>query len=49
MKKFELEGPGAVGSDMDKGIKLMEQYGHLFEDLEEQRLELSKIIILIKF
>lgn len=41
MQKFELEGPGAVGADMDKGIKLMEQYGHLFDDLEQQRIELS--------
>lgn len=43
VKKFELEGPGAVDADLDRGIKLMEQYGHLFEELDAQRLELSMI------
>lgn len=47
VKKFELEGPGAVDADLDKGIKLMEQYGHLFDELEVQRLELGKIVLFL--
>lgn len=42
MATFEAEGPGAVGHDMDRGIKLMDAYVVRFDDLDAQRLELMK-------
>ncbi|XP_015836813.2 dynein axonemal heavy chain 10 [Tribolium castaneum] len=40
VKKFEEEGPGAVGEDLDKGLILMEEYAKLFIETEERRIEL---------
>lgn len=39
---FEANGPGAVGDDMDRGIKLMDTYAVRFADVEAQRQELMK-------
>lgn len=39
---FEAEGPGAVGHDMDRGIKLMDLYVTRFEEMDGQREELVK-------
>ncbi|KAI4469012.1 dynein heavy chain [Holotrichia oblita] len=40
IERFDAGGPGAVGQDLDKGLKLMEEYGREFEDLEMKRLDL---------
>lgn len=40
IEKFETEGPGSVGQEMDKGAKLMDVFSGLFQNFEEQRLEL---------
>jgi dynein heavy chain len=40
VKKFDEEGPGSVGEDLDHGITLMEEYGKMFTELEERRIEL---------
>ncbi|KAK9891062.1 hypothetical protein WA026_013388 [Henosepilachna vigintioctopunctata] len=40
VKKFDEEGPGAVGEDLDRGMTLMEEYDRLFSELEERRQEL---------
>lgn len=37
--RFFSEGPGAVGIDMDDGIKLMERYSDQFKLLSQQRHE----------
>lgn len=37
VQRFFSEGPGAVGIDMDDGIKLMERYSDQFKSLEQQR------------
>lgn len=39
IKRFEETGPGAVGHDMDLGLKLMDQYTAEFQHYEEQRIE----------
>lgn len=39
---FDAEGPGAVGHDMDRGIKLMEAYALKFDEMDGQRIELVK-------
>lgn len=39
VQRFFKDGPGAVGIDMDDGIKLMEQYTDQFKSLEQQRHE----------
>lgn len=39
VQRFFNEGPGAVGIDMDDGIKLMERYSDQFKLLEQQRHE----------
>lgn len=44
--KFDTEGPGAVGEDMDTGVKLMEEYIGLFADMEARRLELCQAELL---
>lgn len=41
MIKFETEGPGTV-SNMDKGLKLMEDYLDEFTKLESTRTEMGK-------
>jgi hypothetical protein len=41
VERFDAEGPGAVGQDMDQGVKLMAQYAGEFENLEKQRIDLS--------
>lgn len=40
LEKYEREGPGAVGDDLDSGVHLMEEYRREFEDLEARRIEL---------
>lgn len=42
VKNFDTNGPGAVGTDMDQGITLMEHYGAQFALLEQQRQEFGK-------
>lgn len=42
VQRFFNEGPGAVGIDLDDGIKLMEQYSDQFKSLEQQRHEFGK-------
>lgn len=42
VETFDEKGPGAVGHDMDRGIKLMESYEVSFADMELQRQELGK-------
>lgn len=42
VETYDREGPGSVGHDMDRGIKLMEQYVVKFDEMEAQRLELGK-------
>lgn len=39
---FENNGPGSVGSDLDKGAKLMEFYGQKIKDFDLRRQELGK-------
>lgn len=39
--KFDNEGPGTV-TDMDKGLKLMEEYQEEFIKLESTRTEMGK-------
>ncbi|XP_017478046.1 PREDICTED: dynein heavy chain 10, axonemal [Rhagoletis zephyria] len=41
IKDFEENGPGSVGSDLDKGSKLMDVYGAKLNSYEERRIELS--------
>ncbi|CAH2003821.1 unnamed protein product, partial [Acanthoscelides obtectus] len=41
IEKFEREGPGAVGEDLDKGVKLMDEYREKFVELEARRVDLS--------
>lgn len=38
--KFDTEGPGSVGDNLDTGLKLMEEYGGMFAELEQRRLDL---------
>ncbi|XP_075256614.1 dynein axonemal heavy chain 10-like [Convolutriloba macropyga] len=40
-QRFQLEGPGAVGSDLDKGIQLLVTYQRELDDLEAERQELA--------
>ncbi|CAG9765840.1 unnamed protein product [Ceutorhynchus assimilis] len=40
LKRFEHEGPGSVGEDLDNGTKLMEEYRIEFDTLEARRIEL---------
>lgn len=40
IERFDSEGPGAVGQDLDHGLKLMEEYVKEFEELEEKRIDL---------
>lgn len=40
VRRFDNEGPGSVGEDLDTGLKLMEEYGTMFIELEQRRLDL---------
>lgn len=40
VRRFDTEGPGSVGEEMDRGIKLMDEYGVMFAEMEERRLDL---------
>ncbi|XP_056647538.1 dynein axonemal heavy chain 10 [Diorhabda sublineata] len=40
VSKYEAEGPGSVGENLDLGVKLMEEYRVQFENLEARRLDL---------
>lgn len=40
IQRFDTEGPGAVGENLDAGLKLMEEYGAMFTELEQRRQEL---------
>lgn len=41
IEDFNNNGPGSVGPDMDKGIKLMDQYGQKIDNLEAKRIEIG--------
>ncbi|XP_055846772.1 dynein axonemal heavy chain 10 isoform X2 [Episyrphus balteatus] len=41
IEDFEQNGPGSVGSDLDRGTRLIDTYGTKFKNLEERRTELS--------
>lgn len=43
MEKFEREGPGAVGPELDRGMKLMDVYEDEFKMYENQRIEYGKL------
>ncbi len=38
---FFAQGPGSVGSDLEKGLELLKEYKKLFAGHEGQRLELG--------
>jgi len=38
---FFAQGPGSVGSDLEKGLELLKEYKKLFAGHEAQRLELG--------
>ncbi|CAG9821168.1 unnamed protein product [Phaedon cochleariae] len=38
--KYEAEGPGSVGENLEQGVKLMEEYRVKFEELEVRRIDL---------
>lgn len=40
LEKYENEGPGSVGEDLDAGVKLMDDYREQFANLEARRIEL---------
>ncbi|KAL1513082.1 hypothetical protein ABEB36_002553 [Hypothenemus hampei] len=40
LNRFEKEGPGAVGDDLDLGVKLMEDFRVEFNNLETRRIDL---------
>ncbi|KAJ8924399.1 hypothetical protein NQ315_007195, partial [Exocentrus adspersus] len=40
LEKYEREGPGTVGEDLDAGVKLMDEYREQFASLESRRLDL---------
>ena len=40
-QRFLLEGPGAVGGDLEKGVELMKKYQEEVAELEAQRQELT--------
>ncbi|XP_045466201.1 dynein axonemal heavy chain 10 [Harmonia axyridis] len=40
VRRFNQEGPGSVGEDLDRGVDLMEEYERLFIEFEERRQEL---------
>lgn len=42
LMQFEHEGPGAVGDDLDVGMRLMDEYRDKFSELEGRRQELLK-------
>lgn len=46
VEKFDRDGPGSVGEDMDAGMKLMDEYAAIFNDLETRRLELCNAELL---
>ncbi|PZC71734.1 hypothetical protein B5X24_HaOG212562 [Helicoverpa armigera] len=37
VEKFDTEGPGTVGDDMDRGSLLMEEYSKYFDELENRK------------
>ncbi|XP_028177563.1 dynein heavy chain 10, axonemal, partial [Ostrinia furnacalis] len=37
VEKFDNEGPGIVGDDMDRGLVLMEEYNKYFDELESRK------------
>ncbi|XP_053669700.1 dynein axonemal heavy chain 10 [Anopheles nili] len=39
--KFQSEGPGTVGLDLDKGVELMDTYGKEIDQMDRQRIELE--------
>uniref|UniRef100_A0A1I8PAD1 Dynein-1, subspecies f n=1 Tax=Stomoxys calcitrans TaxID=35570 RepID=A0A1I8PAD1_STOCA len=41
IKDFEVNGPGSVGGDLDKGFKLMDPYGAKINEFENRRIELA--------
>ncbi|XP_055909296.1 LOW QUALITY PROTEIN: dynein axonemal heavy chain 10 [Eupeodes corollae] len=41
IEDFDQHGPGSVGAELEKGLKLLDVYGVEFQNLEERRIELS--------
>ncbi|CAK1584360.1 unnamed protein product [Parnassius mnemosyne] len=41
IEKFDKEGPGSVGDDMEKGLLLMEEYAKYFDELESRKKNLQ--------
>ncbi|XP_068620608.1 LOW QUALITY PROTEIN: dynein axonemal heavy chain 10 [Battus philenor] len=41
VEKFDAEGPGSVGEDMDRGLQLMEEYIKYFEELDARKKNLQ--------
>ncbi|KPJ04007.1 Dynein heavy chain 10, axonemal [Papilio xuthus] len=41
VEKFDSEGPGTIGEDMDRGLLLMEEYTKYFEELESRKRNLQ--------
>lgn len=41
IEDFNNNGPGSVGQDLDKGMKLMDQYGQKIDNLESRRIEIG--------
>lgn len=40
LERFLSQGPGAVGEDLDSGVKLMDEYKIEFDNLESRRIDL---------
>lgn len=45
MKQFNEEGPGSVGQDMDRGIKLMDIFQTRFEEVDKVQTDLGKVYL----
>nr|XP_034835442.1 dynein heavy chain 10, axonemal [Maniola hyperantus] len=42
VEKFDREGPGTVGEDLDRGLLLMEEYTKYFDELESRKRTLQQ-------
>lgn len=40
VRRFDEEGPGAVGENLDRGLKLMDEFSKIFEEYDARRLDL---------
>jgi len=41
IKDWDENGPGSVGPDLERGLRLMDPYGHKLEEREQRRQELA--------